>query len=280
MKNKLKDGLYENLASADYHSDSALGSSSLKTLATKTPAHLKGMERKESASFDIGTAFHTLILEPAKEDTIICGGDDRRGNRWKELKAEADFNGNVILTTDDYNKVFTMRDAFMKNAEAMELIGTVGRSELSLFHTDKQTGVRCKIRPDRINDKLNCMVDLKTALTASPEGFARAVADYGYHIQQAFYLRTWNSHFASKQIENFYFLVIEKEPPFASAIYQLDAFSVMEGHNMVNHGLTLYRQCMTSNVWNGYPAGIQQISIPRYAFKTIDFSEQPVIGVA
>jgi hypothetical protein len=280
MKNKLASGLYLNLPSDEYHSDDALGSSSLKTLATKTPAHLKGMVRKESAAFDIGTAFHTLVLEPSKESTIICGGDDRRGNKWKDAKADADFNGNVILTTDEYDKVFRMRDALMANEDAVNLLTGKTVAEASLFANDKQTNIRCKIRPDLFNYDLNCMVDLKTAITASPEGFARAVADYGYHVQQAYYQRIWNGHFTDKQSDDFFFVVIEKEPPFLSAVYHLDKMTIMEGHNLVKWGMDVYRKCKASNVWQGYESGVQQISIPKYAFKTISFDEQPVIGAA
>ena len=115
MKNRLSPGLYLNLSNAEYHSDPALGSSSLKVLATKTPAHLKGMMRKESAAFDIGTAFHTLVLEPSKENTIICGPDDRRGKAWTSAKEAADFEGKLLLTSWDYAQVFRMRDALMTN---------------------------------------------------------------------------------------------------------------------------------------------------------------------
>lgn len=58
-------GIYEGISSADYHADPALGSTSLKTLATRTPAHW----RWESAHpvhkdiYDLGTVTHSLILE-------------------------------------------------------------------------------------------------------------------------------------------------------------------------------------------------------------------------
>jgi PDDEXK-like domain of unknown function (DUF3799) len=280
MKNKLSSGLYLNLPTSEYHSDDAIGSSTLKTLVTKTPAHLKGAVRKESAAFDIGSAFHTLVLEPSKESTIICGGDDRRGNKWKEAKAEADFSGNIILTADEYDKVFSMRDSLMKNEDAVRLLTGRAVAEASLFARDKQTDIRCKIRPDLFNYDLNCMVDLKTALTASPEGFSRAIADYGYHIQQAYYQRIWNGYFLDKQSDEFFFIVIEKEPPYLSSVYTLNAMTVMEGHNLVKIGMDIYRKCKASNLWRGYEVGVHQISIPRYSFKTINFDEKPVIGEA
>lgn len=269
MKNKLASGLYPNLSSDEYHADPALGSSSLKTLAMKTPAHLKGEVRKESAAFDLGSAFHTLVLEPHKEHLIICGGDNRRGNAWRDAKADAESKGALILTQDEYDQVFRMRDALMQNPDCVDLLSGKTQAELSLFHKDEQSGVQAKIRPDLYNSEKNIIVDLKTCISAEPHAFAKACYDWGYAIQQAWYQRIWEG-FHKKDLNGFFFLAAEKNPPYLTAIYQLDKVSLMEGYNLVQIGLAKYRQCKASNNWYGYERGIQQIRLPAYGFKTVD----------
>lgn len=277
MKNRLTSGLYLDLPNNEYHADAALGSSSIKTIITKSPAHLIGGARKDSAAFDVGSAFHTIVLEPSKESTIVCGGDDRRGNKWKDAKAECDASGHMLLTSDEYSKVFAMRDALMANEDVASLLTGKTVAEASLFHKDEQSGVQCKIRPDLVNHDLRVMVDLKTCVSASHQSFSKAVLEYGYHIQQAFYQRIWNGFYKNDQIDDFYFVAIEKEVPFASAVYELDRMTIMEGHNLVNLGMSIYRKCKALNKWPAYGSGVQRIRIPNYGFKTLSPDEIPVV---
>lgn len=271
MKNKLAFGIYEQLPIEDYHDDDALGSSKIKILATKTPAHILGQRPTESAAFDFGSALHLSILEVHKGNTIICGPDDRRGNKWKEAKEKAENDKHILLTKGDYDAVFQARDAVLGHAECENILSGNIKTELSLFHEDKTTGLRCKIRPDIINDDMNIMIDLKTCQSASPHAFAKSIADYGYHIQQAFYQKIWNEHhLLQKTIDAFYFIAVEKTEPYAVAVYELGEASLLEGRNLVEANMWLYKMCKESNNWPGYPVGINTINLPNYAFKTLD----------
>ena len=82
----------DDMTNEDYHTgvgDEAIGSSSLKTLATKTPNHFKNRPPQESKPyFDKGTASHIAILEPEKfKKLVIRGGKDRRQKEYKEAIA-------------------------------------------------------------------------------------------------------------------------------------------------------------------------------------------------
>ena len=58
-------GIYERIENADYHADPVLGSTSLKTLATRTPARWKWESEHpvHKDIYDLGTVAHSLILE-------------------------------------------------------------------------------------------------------------------------------------------------------------------------------------------------------------------------
>jgi len=268
MKNFLADGLYENLPIDEYHSDTAIGSSTLKTLARKTPAHVIGSQRKESAAFDFGSALHLAVLEPHKNEKIVCGPEDRRGAKWTSAKADAEVEGKLLLTSGDYSKVMSARDSIFKNVDCAELLSGRVDPEISVFHTNEEFDLRLKIRPDLYNYESDVMIDLKTSQSASPDFFARSISDYGYHIQAAFYEKVWNGYHKTL-IGAFLFMVVEKEPPYAIAVYELDHATLLEGYNLVQQGLEKYKECRTKNVWPGYPSGVQKIGIPAYAFKTI-----------
>ncbi len=147
MLNSLKPGKYSNLPIDQYHLDDAVGSSTLKTLASKTPAHIRGEVRRESAAFDFGSALHRAILEPHLSDTIIRGPSDRRGKKWSELKEECDAKGQLLLTEDDYDSVFAAKDSIFKNDICASLLTGDVEPEISVFHDDVETGLRVKIRP-------------------------------------------------------------------------------------------------------------------------------------
>ena len=60
-------GIYDNLPADDYHADEAIGHSDCVTLMDECPAHwLYKSTHPESPKreFDIGTACHTMLLEP------------------------------------------------------------------------------------------------------------------------------------------------------------------------------------------------------------------------
>ena len=74
-----------DMTNEEYHSHTnVLSASGTKTIAFDDLATFKYAERKESAAFDVGTATHTLVLQPELSDTIWMGAADRRGLAWKK----------------------------------------------------------------------------------------------------------------------------------------------------------------------------------------------------
>jgi hypothetical protein len=56
----------EDMSNEEYHAHHAFGSTSIKTAANKSIAHLFGAERKDSPAFALGSAVHAYLLEPEK----------------------------------------------------------------------------------------------------------------------------------------------------------------------------------------------------------------------
>ena len=62
-------------------------------------------------------------------------------------------------------------------------------------------------------------------------------------------------------------MAVEKEPPYAVAVYQLDDASFMEGWHQMCVAMVVYQGCMQTNEWFGWNDNVDTIRIPSYAFK-------------
>jgi len=278
----LAPGIYEGISNDAYHSGPGVSKTGLWTIYTETPAHYKFGVREEKNHFDVGTAIDNAILEPELfESQVMKGPADRRGNNWKDAVAEAANLGKLLLTAGDYEEVQTIRDAIHADPWINAIItNSKAVVQQSAYALDPVTGVLIRCRPDLRRPDLGLMIDLKSARSAHPAAFARAVLNYGYHAQEAFYTDTWNSAVGAIRepdqyvtgeedddgyapteaikgqaiggVEAFCFLVVEKKPPYAFAVYELPPAIVEEGRAAMRKALNTYAECVAADQWPAY----------------------------
>lgn len=265
-------GIFNGISNEAYHASPAVSKSGLWEIYTKTPAHYRFGEREETTAFDFGTACHSAILEPNTfEARTLRGPADRRGNKWTDAQAEATNTGKLLLTAGDYDDVLEVRDTIHADRWLNEIItGGQPLVEQSAFW-DQQVGddtVYCRCRPDLIRADLGLMLDLKTTADASSRSFAKAVADYGYHAQEAFYTKGWMAA-GGCAINATVFLAIEKKKPFAYQVIELRPSAVAEGWAAMERALETYAACRRDGVWRGYSVegGVVEMDLPRWAYK-------------
>ena len=75
-------------------------------------------------------------------------------------------------------------------------------------------------------------------------------------------------------VDNFYWVAVESEKPYLTAIYQLSPAWRKEGDARWQAALELYRQCKESNVWPAMPNEPVQLSGPKWAYKITDPNQQ------
>jgi exodeoxyribonuclease VIII len=121
----------------------------------------------------------------------------------------------------------------------------------------------CKSRADYWVRGKRLVVDAKTTLDASPEAFAKSVYNYRYHVQDALYRAGFAAN--GERIDHFALLAVEKEPPYAVAVYTLDAEAVSKGHFAARSNIEVLADCVTRNEFPGYGNGVQELSLPRWA---------------
>lgn len=247
-----------------YHLDPALSASGAKTIAMQSTAHFKYAKRKVTTAFDLGTAVHTLVLEPHLSSTVWCGPETRRGSAWKDQYAAAAEEGAILLTEGDYQIAVDMANSVRSNAAAMELLGGDLLVEASIFSHDEATGVDMRCRPDGWRKDIAAVIDLKTTIDPSPYGFAKQCANFGYHLQDQFYRRCMLND--GHEVDRFIFIAVGKDAPYPVGVYELDHQSLDEGAAGVQCALEKYHQALKTNVWEYGFGDLQTIQIPSYAF--------------
>lgn len=202
----------------------------------------------------------------------------RQVTLWSDVREEwLTNNGHrVVLTADEWDQLHRMRDSVMAHPAASALLtGAPGMAELSVYWNDEDTGELCRCRPDfwRMD---GILVDVKTTDDASPEGFAKSIANWRYHVQHPYYLDGINV--ALQQMgkptfkhptsaKSFVFLAVEKKPPHAVAVYMLDAASAQAGREEYRTDLNVYAHCLSSGTWPGYGDKVQQIALPDWKLR-------------
>ena len=253
-----------------YRAEPGISSTDIKSVALRSLHHWRYGKRKEKAAFDLGTAVHALVLEPHL-DLVVRGPDDRRGNDWKEKKLEADFDGKLLLTSGDYDNAFDIAEA-VNNHPWVRYCG-ISRATIegSYFATDEKTGVDIKCRPDAYWPEDGLIMDLKTCRDASPAGFARDVARFGYDLQAAHYLRTLDQ--AGQPAREFLFVCVEKEAPYAVCVHRLSPDYIKSAQAIVTATLLEIKEALaTLNFPTKWPE-INTIQIPSWRVDDEDDDE-------
>jgi len=264
----MKEGVFDNISAEEYHKVSAISNSYLHRLK-KIPALAK-IEQEDKDAFLLGRAFHCLLLEGQEmfySLFAIAPDVDKRTKNGKEDWAAfcAESVGKGILTTEQYESMAGMVKSVTDHPFAAKVL-LEGKSEQSVFWTDKTTGMYCKCRPDRVpTGNHGVILDVKTTRDATQHGFTRSVAAYGYHRQAAFYLDGFNAASENKA-DAFIFIAVEKEPPYAVGCYTLSDADIDFGRMQNNELLEKEIWCREHQVWPNYESpNLIEINLPSWA---------------
>ena len=259
-----KPGIYRDLPAATYHAIDAASNSRL-TLLKRSPAHMKAAidcPEESTPAQIVGEACHLCILEPERfvSRYAVAPECDRRTKEGKATwQAFLDScNGKSPLSAADYEKCERMHDAVWSNPAARELLEFCRKEfEVSAIWTDEATGVLCKARADGLCSS-RTFIDLKTTTDASEEAFERSIFNYGYYRQGAHYLDGFKR-------EHFAFIAVEKDPPYANAVYQLESEVIDKGRAELERLLAIYAECERTGIYPGYESGVRYIGVPVWA---------------
>lgn len=276
----------------EYHAHTGSISKSHLDVIAKTPAHYydkymsPDREREEpTPAMILGSATHSAILEPDlfPNEYMTIPEDAPRKPTSVQLKAknpsadtliaidwwqafERENAGRTILSPDDYKLCLSMRDAVHKHPVAGPLFRN-GVAEQAYYVTDEETGELIKCRPDWVTDS-GLMIDVKSTDDASPDGFAKSVANYRYWIQAPWYLDIFERLYGAAP-EWFIFVAVEKKRPYVVQPYFVENVDLELGRRRYMKDLRRIAECKASGNWPGYSDQVEPIRLPKW-LNTLD----------
>jgi len=253
-----------------YHAYPGISKSGLD-LIDRSPSHYRYREPREtSRQMEIGTAIHCALLEPdryAHEYVLLREVSARTASEYKQACKE--HPSERVLVSYEADRVAGMQEVVYAVAAARELLQREGWRELSAFGTDPETGELIKCRFDLLTTD-GIAVDLKKTRDARPEKFSRAVYDYRYHVQEAFYRHVFRCATGGKELAGYRLLAVEEALPHSTVVYRLDDEAIAEGARQFRRNLNTYAACQASGDWHGYVIESELLSLPTWVMNQIE----------
>lgn len=270
-------GIYDEMPEDVYHGDPVPGGSLSSTgarhiMPPSCPAIFKYEQDHPVFKdvFDLGSAAHKLVLGTGpKIDVIPHPNWQTKAARDRRDAARA--KGFVPILEPAWERVNEMAAAIQDHPVAGPLFDPLagGKAERSLFWQDPLTGVWCRCRPDWWHGRRDrygrlVIVDYKTTERVDLESIRRAVYNYGYHQQHAFYLDGVTTA-AGEDDPQFIFVFQMKEPPYLVRTVQLDPEAEAAGRGRNQLAIERYRDCKESGIWPGFGDEIELVTLPPWA---------------
>lgn len=264
-----REGIVYGMPEAAYHAPTDELSSTGAKLILESPAKFKHQvidgNRVHRDAYDLGTAVHTKVLGVGHA-AVTCPPELLASNgamstkEARAWKAEQQAAGVPVVSVAELDAIDAMAESVLAHPTARMLLDRPGHAEVSVF--DEWLGVKRRGRFDYLPDEGGIAVDLKTSLDASVRGFAKSAVAFGYHIQRAHYLDILQK---LGRTADMLFVVVEKSAPYLTAVHRLnDQFAEM-GEAEALEAVDVYKRCMDSGVWPGYPDEPTEIQPPMYA---------------
>jgi hypothetical protein len=268
-----RPGIYD-VPAGDYHADPvgpapSLSASIAHALLTYSPHHAAfqhprlnpAYEPDHDATFDLGTAAHAYLLEGI-DAFVIVEAKDWRTKAAKESRDAAYAAGKTPLLAARWADVQAMAEAARRQLAEHEapIPFTNGRAEETLVW--EEDGVWARARLDWLHADHRTVDDYKTtAGSANPDVWTRnALFAHGCDIQAAWYRRGIRAVFGL--YAGMRFVVQEASPPYALSVIGLSPDVLILAEKKVMHALEIWRECLRTGQWPGYPAMTCYASLP------------------
>jgi PDDEXK-like domain of unknown function (DUF3799) len=278
-------GVVHDMPLAEYLAVDALSSTGLKLLA-RSPWHfVNRADRDPTPAMLRGTLAHCAVLEPhamAQRYVVVPEDAPNRPTRrqWEAKKPspesidamkwwiafEQDNAKREIVSRADYALCQEQLEAVKREPELAAML-RAGAGEVSVFWTDKATGLYCKARPDWLPPADAGRVtplDLKTTIDESPSGFGRAAARLRFDLAAAHYTAGIEAA-TGLRVEQFVFGAVSSKPPVLAVPYVLTDEIRDQGRDERRELMERLAWCRRENQWPAYGTGFQLLDFPAWA---------------
>lgn len=236
-----------NITDEEYFSRPEVSSSQSK-YALRSALHYKhNLENppKASASQAFGTAVHSRILEPDKffSDYVVMTETDKRTKAYKEALAELQPHQKP-LTVEERDGI----EYIYQQWEQLMPYQFLDNPQNEMVVLNEIYGMECRGKLDMLGD--NGFLDLKTCQSAEPRDFKRAMYNFNYIYQAAFYSLLTG-------LNTCYFVAVENSAPWGIKIYKVAQDTLESGKILVRQALDTIEKAKQSGNYDGYTEEIE-----------------------
>jgi hypothetical protein len=261
-------GIVAGLDEQTYHAHPSFSSTQAKRIL-ESPARFKWrLDNPEPSKkeYDVGSAAHSKVLGTGYSiieipEELLSSNGSISTAAAKAFVADVRAEGKIPVKAAVVRAVDAMAEAVLAHPTARRLVEQDGIPEASVFSTDPDSGVKLRARFDYLAPE---PFDFKTiGTTASTDDFAKNVASYGYDVQWGHYRDTL--HYATGDLRDMVFVVVEADAPHLVAVHQLDPEFREMGTVKARRARDIWRQCTETGVWPGYSDDITIVKPPMWA---------------
>jgi len=275
-----KPGLYPDMPVDDYFADPcpmpSFTQSLAKLLLEKSPLHAwhahprlnPDFRPDDDTSYDVGNIAHGLMIGRGKEIIVL---DDRfedwRTKEARKLREEAAAEGKLAVLSRKFTLAAKMVDAARDALEAAgcpDAFDDRGYGEAVIAW--QEDGIWFRSMIDCLIPIYTLCYDYKTTgLSVAPHAVGRLMADAGWDIQAAMQERGLLNLRLTSPSWHFRFVAQEDKKPFATTVVELSESVMTIGRKKLDMAIRIWKNCMETNRFPGYPAQIIWPDYPGYA---------------
>jgi homoserine acetyltransferase len=255
--------MWQHLTDEAYFNEfrSYLSSTDIRRIL-RSPAHYKNPKIEDSPALQFGSLVHEFVLLPDSAQARYRPKANVDG-RTKEGKATRDWEaalsaqqGIKFITEADYNAAVRIASSIRTHLGAASLLAG-GVAETAGI-CDGFCDVNVRIKPDYRTD--STIIDLKTTTDARPDTFVRSVINFSYQVQAALYVDVAEAIDGKKR--DFYWVAVEKDTPFAVAVYKASDEMLEHGRQQYRKAIDLYKECAALDLFPAYSQQVQILDLP------------------
>jgi hypothetical protein len=216
---------------------------------------------KPNRQMELGTMCHSRC-SGVQSDIVVIDAKDYRTKAAQQARDDARHAGKIPILIDEQGLADEIADAAIETCKAAG-INLSGHWERVIMWDDD--GVQCRGMLDHIDLDAPYILDLKTCTNANPADLGKKIVDEGYDIQAAAYIR------AAEKIRPdlagripFLFCFVETTGKHLASIVQPDESMLHLGRMRWKRAKRIWRKCLETNEWPGWPGGIQTVYPTNY----------------
>lgn len=267
----MTEGINYGISEADYHAFSAVSKSKLWAFAKNPHKWLltKDAPMSPTASMIWGSLVDCLVLQPHElsECFAVSSFPDFR---TKDAQLWRDSQTVPIVTRAQVDEA-KMAAELVANHHFARMMLDGAKTQVSAVASGTEGGTgekflgkcRLDIVPDKTGVYRDWLVDLKT--TQSLSKLSNTIADFGYHVQAAWYLDMFNAA-SGEERTRWGFIFQESESPYEVAVVELDSDAIAKGREWYLVALEKWCHSHKYNMFpNPFDDEIRVIQLPKWA---------------